>query len=47
MSFKHAFDRCMRWPELKSWKTACVVVIGREVTALTDSSGANSDQGHD
>lgn len=47
MSFMHVFDRCMRGPELKSWKTACVVVIGREVTALTDSSGANSDQGHD
>lgn len=47
MSFKQVFDRCMRGPELKSWKTACVVVIGREVTALTDSSGANSDQGHD
>ncbi len=24
MSFKHVFDHCMRWPELKSWKTACV-----------------------
>lgn len=47
MLSKRVFDRCMRGPELKSWKTACVVVIGREVTALTDSSGANSDQGHD